>query len=332
MKKISLFIIFSLILNLPYSLAFDVKNIKNVKNAKTIKAIKEKFKKKEPEPKERMVETRDEYDIKATNIPLEERVLPNYSEPVSTKTYYYPPSHYVFEKFNYPQGKREVNIESIKKDLSEIPYFVADNKVKYAAYTKYFFSPSLNQISSNFYVEKLDENLSKIDRIINFKEQQKERKPIIEAGTKMSYKNLFNGLTVVDWNKNSTTVLVKEKIGSTYGGIYKTHLYLYSLPTEIKSAKLVRLDEVDEAIKYYFDTYNDVQLIKYRYDIEPVGFSEDNDNIIIVCAYVYDKNDNKMFLGTWGYNVLTSQTLLFSKTEQNQSVSANGLILRRSID
>ena len=54
--------------------------------------------------------------------------------------------------------------------------------------------------------------------------------------------------------------------------------------------------------------------------------------IIIVLCFVYDNEGNKIFLGKWGYNLLTNEVMLLSKTESSSDVSVNGLILREIYD
>ena len=288
------------------------------------------FKKKQPPQKQKMVETKQEWEIEAENIPLSERKTEVYQEEKSTKKYFQPTPHYVFEKYNYPQGKRQLNIEDVKKNLYSYPYIVADINCHYAAYPRYYYSPDINQISSNFYVEKLDTSKTKTRRILEYDHNQLERKAIIQAGTKEIYPNLFRGLTLVDWSQDSKKLLIKEQVGSTLNGIYKTYLYVHFLGNESKESYTIKLLDLDEAIKNYYLDWEKLQLAKYRYDIEPLGFSAENDNLVIVLSYVYDKNNRKIFLGAWSYNCLNHEIILLSKTKTSFEISANGLILKRS--
>lgn len=290
------------------------------------------FKKKQPVQKQKMVETKQEWEIEAKNVPLSERNNETIEEEKSTKKYYQPTPHYVFEKYNYPQGKRQLNIEDVKKNLYSYPYIVSDINCHYVAYPRYYFSPDIKQISSNFYVEKLDTTKTKTKRILDYDHNQLERKAIIQAGTKETYPNLFNGLTLVDWSADSKKLLIKEQVGSTLNGIYKTYLYIHFLGNENQESYTIKLLDLDNAIKNYYLDWENLQLIKYRYDIEPLGFSADNDNLIIVLSYVYDKNNKKIFLGAWSYNCYTHEIILLSKTNTIYEISANGLILRRSYD
>ena len=161
----NIFLIFSFILtfftfNLFYILPFnfnsafalglnvDLSNISNVKNnIKTNVKKYNPFKKKQPAPKPKMIETKQEWLIEAQDVPLEERELKPQEESKMDKKHFYPTPNYSFEKYNIPAGKRELNIEDIKKNLRSYPYLVADINCRFAAYPRYYFSPDSNQIS-----------------------------------------------------------------------------------------------------------------------------------------------------------------------------------------
>ena len=289
-------------------------------------------KKKQSEQIPKMVETVEEWETEAQNIPIEQRDNKNPTVQETDKKFHYPKAHYVFEKYNYPQGKRTHDISEIRNRLIKTPTIVADNSCHWVAYSQYYFSPDDNQISSNFYVGKLDTSKTKTKRILDYNHKTEPRKPIIESGTKETYPNLFNALVLVDWSNNSRKLLVKENIGSIYGGIYKTNLYVYFMPQEIKAGRLVKLDNFEETIKHYYLNYENIQLAKYRYSIEPLGFSADNDELVIALFYSYDTSNNKVFMGSWAYNLITGETILISKENPSQEVSANGLVLRQVLN
>lgn len=290
------------------------------------------FKKKKIEPpKEKMPETVEQWELEAQNIPLNLRELEGYTPNKSDKKFYYPTPHFVFEKYNSPAGSREANIENIKKDLNLIPYIVTDSKFQYVAYPRYYFDAENNQISSAFFIEKLDTSKTRKNRLLNYIHNQQERMPVIESGTKKIYKNLFNGLALVDWSKDSKKVLVKEKTGSLLNGIYKTYLYVCFIDDEGKISA-VKLDNFDRAIKNYFIDINNILLVNFRYDIYPLGFSAKDDNVIVAYCYVLDKNNKKIFLGIWGYNVLTNETILISKDMKKIDISANGIFLKQVLN
>lgn len=294
--------------------------------------IKNPFKKKPVVQKPKMVETRQEWEIQAQNVPLENRTIEPYTPPQSNDKVTYPEPHFVFELYNKPPGSRDLNIDDIKRNLYSYPYIVADNKCHYVAYPRYYFSPDLNQISSEFYVEELDTSKTKVRRMLDYNHNQKVRNSIIISGKKEHYPNLFSGLSLVDWSKDGKRLLIKERVGSTVNGIYKTYLYVHFMGNEISNGYSIKLENLDNVIKDYYTNYQSLQIVKYRYDIFPLGFSQDNDDIIIALAYVYDKHNNKVFLGTWGYNTSTNEIMLFSTTNNQVDISSNGLILFKTLE
>lgn len=330
MKLSKIILLFMIICAINPAFAFDIKNIKETTKSK-LEKIKP-FKKKTQEPKPKMVETRAEWETEAQNIPLSDREIKKEKPQVDTKKYNIPQTRYIFERYNFPQGTKKLNIEDIKSKLYLRPYLVADSNCEYVAYPYYFYSPNTNQISSNFYVEKLDLSKTKKNRILDYNHTQDERFPIIEAGTKETYQDLFNGLTLVDWNKDSTKLLIKEQIGSTRNGVYKTYLYVHFIASDIENSYTIKLLDFDEAIKHYFIDWENKQIVKYRYDITPLGFSAENDNMIVALCHVFDNDGNKIFLGAWGYDLKNKQTILISKTNPSQNISINGLILKEIYD
>ena len=283
-------------------------------------------KKKETIPK--MVETKEEYEIQAQNVPLQDRKLEPRQEPKTDKKNYYPEPHYVFERYNYPAGQRGYDIRFIKKNLVEHPIMVTDNECNYVAYANYYYRADTDQIYSDFFVEKLDTSKTKTQRILEYNHKQLKRTPVLLSGFKEQYHHLFNGLSIVDWSKDGNKVLIKEQIGSTVNGIYKTNLYVYYVNEE----KTVKLSNIHNSITNYYADFSNLNLNLYRYDILPLGFSSNNDDVIIAYCYIYNKDGNKVFMGIWGYNLSENKTILISKTNASYPVSSNGLVLKRVLE
>jgi len=294
-------------------------------------SVKNKFKKKQEE-KPKMPETREEWEKEAQNVPLEERELKNKEPEIDTKKFNIPEVKYTFEVYNYPQGSRELNFEDVKTKLFYYSYLVADKSFHYAAYSHYYYSPDSNQITSNFFVEKLDTSKTKTKRILDYKHKQLERNPILSSGLKETYQDYFSGLTLVDWSKDSTKLLIKEKIGSTRNGVYKTNLYVHFLETDVEAGYTIELDDLYEAIKNYYLDFENRQIVKYRYDIIPLGFSEENDNLVVVLCFAYDNDGNKVLLGVWGYNCETREIILLSSENIIPKISANGIFLKQTFN
>ena len=198
----------------------------------------------------------------------------------------------------------------------------------YVAYANYYYRIDTDQIYSDFYVEKLDTTKTKTDRVLDFRHRQLKRTPVLLSGFAEQYHHLFNGLTLVDWSKDSNKVLIKENIGSTINGIYKTNLYVYFLEQQ----KLIKLSNFEDAISEFYFEIDNISLNQHRYIIEPLGFSSDNDNLIVARLYVYSKDGKKIFFGLWGYDLEENRTIMLSKTSTSYPVSSNGLVLKRVLE
>ena len=305
-------------------------NLKKLKKAKG-KKKKKKFKKQKPQiPK--MVETKQEWEVKAQSIPLVERVErkeeKTKEELKKEKKFYTPQPHYTFELYNYPPGSREVNISELKKNTVVHPIIVADKTCEQVAYVNYYYSADVNQVASDFFVEKLDTTKDKTKRILEYRHNKEIRQPKIKSGFDTVYQNLFNGLSVVDWSKDSKKVLVKERVGSAFGGNYMVYIYVYFLDKN----KALKLETINKSLEDYFYNKENLHLRKFRYDIEPLGFTYDNDNLIALKLYVISKEGERIFLGTWGYDLEKNNTILLSKDGSNVSISSNGLVLKQVLE
>ena len=287
------------------------------------------FKKRKPKVKPpKMVETTQDCEQEAKDVPLEDRTIEPIEPPITDKKNYFPEMHYTFELYNYPPGTRGYDIRFIKKNLVEHPIMISDKQCHYVAYANYYYRADIDQIYSDFYVEKLDTSKTKTQRILDYNHRQLKRTPVLLSGFKEQYKNLFNGLSLVDWSADSNKVLIKESIGSTLDGIYTNHLYVYYLDKE----KTVKLTNFEKALLNYYLDYEEIQLSKFRYILEPLGFSADNDNLVVANLYAYNVGGKKIFLGVWGYDLIENKTIMISKTNPTVSISANGLALKQVLE
>ena len=282
-------------------------------------------KKKQTLPKEKMPETVQEWEEKAKSIPLYERKLEKIEEPKSTKKKYYPEPNYIFEKYNVPSGSKDFDLRFLKKNLEVRPIVVTDNDFQYVAYSVYHYRADIDQIYSEFYIGELEKDKSRKKRILEFNELKNQNPPVITSGVDELYPRLFGGLTLVDWSRDSKKVLVKELKGSTIGGNYRTYLYVYF----INDRKLAKISGINRVLRDYFLKENGFNLDEYRYDITPLGFSADNDDMVVFQCFVYQNDFEKTFLGTWGYDLIQDKFVLISKTNSPVSISANGLVLKR---
>ncbi len=93
----------------------------------------------------------------------------------------------------------------------------------------------------------------------------------------------------------------------------------------------VRLNLLNEMIKaYWFDRQNLI-LNHIRWDLNPLGFNASNNDEIVVVAWAYDKEGNKISLGRWGVSV-TDGLVRVIPDEENIQIEANAFYLVKKLN
>lgn len=289
-----------------------------------ISSAKEKF--------ERLVETTQEWKEKAKSVELEKRNIKPYEKTLDKE---YLPKMQVprkFVKYNIPPGGRELDLTKLTKMPDVRSQGVIEPKFVYMAYSEHYFSASNNQISSEIFIQKMPLKLTRMQRALDTNILNTTRKPVISAGVQEFKQNLFNSLTIVDWSKNSSKLLVKEKIGSTITGIYQTYVWIYYMPDrKNKEGYSRKFDEVNEAISNHFAKENGIALNNYRWNITPLGFSKEKPDCVIIEANTWSKNKKPIFLGVWQLNTKNGEITLLSKEPKLFEVSANGIMVKEQL-
>lgn len=168
---------------------------------------------------------------------------------------------------------------------------------------------------------------------------QKKAKAIIQANVKDKMKEaiLSTGLydtdygvqrtlTVIDWSEDSNKILIKEKIAQEKNGLWQTNIWVYDLTT--KEAK--KLDEVRQAIEYYWNKDRIVDLHYYRFDLYPLGWDAQRPDKILLYVYGYNRQaaQTPKFLGTWEIDYKGEKSQLISVQKTGYIVQANGFCLK----
>ena len=273
------------------------------------------FSKKSKQEAEKMVQTKQEWEEKAQNIDLEERKISPYQRPEDKDFKPKSPPLKKFVKYNVSPGYREA-------DLSKII------RVKYIAYSQYYYSPLYNQISSEVYVQKLKEGATRMQKALSATPLNAHRTPAIETGTKEFQKDLFSTLTIVDFSKDSKKLLVKEKIGSNKEGIFRNYVWVYFMQGDEIEWFAIKFNNLNETIKQYHAQNSHIALDNYRWDIKPLGFSKENPDVIVIESYAWDKDKKEIFLGLWGLNCADASVQLISKDPMPVELSINGLMVK----
>jgi len=311
------------------------------------------YKQKKLEKKQReeepMVQTVQEWMERATDIKMEHRIAEPYKEeenPNLVKKLEWP---VFFEKYNNAPGSREFNLEKLKTEKSVRSQGVISPDYKFMAYTECYYYPSDRKTLSAFFILPLDTMKGKKQRVINANVFAGAKKTPLISSTNEGLKTaLFSAFTVVDWSKDNKKIILKEKMGSEYNGIYQTSLWVYFLEAEADEGidgnpdgysdssfegQAVKFDKLNETIKQYWFNKELLNLNHYRWDIKPLGFLADNEDIVLNTAYTYDKkNKEHIFLGTWGVNIITGEISLMSEnTDEAYEISTNGMVLIRKL-
>ena len=113
--------------------------------------------------------------------------------------------------------------------------------------------------------------------------------------------------------------MLKEKIGSSKDGIWKTNAIVYDFDTKTS----YNLVELRDAIIYYWKENEDLNLDEARWDIYPLGFLKDEPDRVAAYAYAYT-GKKPIFLGIWSIDCHGEQTRLLSFDLNTVELSVNG--------
>lgn len=285
------------------------------------------FSKKSKQEAEKMVQTREEWEEKAKNVNLEDRKISPYQRPQDKDFKPKTPPSVKFVKYNVTAGNREVSFSKIKKELDIKSQGVFDRNLRYMAYGQYYYSPSYDQISSEIYVQKLKNSITKMRKALDANVLNAKSTLAISSGDKELRKNLFSTLTIVDFSSDSKKLLVKEKIGSSIEGIFRNYVWVYYMEGDEAQWFAIKFNNLNETIKKYH-AKTGLALDNYRWDIKPLGFSKNEPEIVVVEAFAWDKDKKQVFLGLWGIDCSNASVKLISNTPTPVEISANGVIVK----
>ena len=158
----------------------------------------------------------------------------------------------------------------------------------------------------------------------HIKDQNKT--PIMTSGLYDVDYGIQKTLTVVDWSQSGKQLLVKEKILKDGDGLWQTNILVYDFET----GKTKKLDEIRQAIEYYWNKNQRIDLYYYRFDLYPLGWDAQHPDRILLYAFGYNKNTgaSPKFLGTWSIDYKGEQSHLVSVLKTGYIVQANGFCLR----
>ena len=246
---------------------------------------------------------------------------------------YVPQPTYKIVRYNDPPGSPELHI---KNNFHKFHQYNGQGIVapdfSIMVYPVVYYYPNSESTSSDLFVIPLEESGTHLDKILKANAQKRLPNPIIYTDKNIDNNTAFRTLTPIDFSADSSKILVKEKIGSSHDGIWKTNAIVYDFQTKTS----YNLVELRDAVIYYWKEHKGIDLDEYRWDIYPLGFLKGSNSRIAAYGYAYT-GDKPIFLGIWSIDTKGQQSRLMTFKLSEVEFSINGFkiiqdgVVRRTI-
>src|SRR5690606_37299553 len=118
----------------------------------------------------------------------------------------------------------------------------------------------------------------------------KIRKSIVAVGYDKVKRHDFKTLTVVDWSASGQRLLIKERNGMLHVGLRTSDILIYDQGQGVVTV----YPEIHRIIKHYWSTKANLPHIEsLAWDLQPLGWEPDSDNVILLKAWAYDQKEKK---------------------------------------
>lgn len=250
--------------------------------------------------------------------------IPNIPLPSEMK--YVPQPTYKIVRYNDPPGSPELSLnKNFYREKQQNAQGIVSPDFTKLVYPAIYYSPDSASTSAELFVIPLDTRETELDRILKAHTSNRHEKPLMETSKTIDNFATFRTLTPVDFSADGTKLLVKQKIGNSYDGIWETDVFIYDFET----GEARELLEVRDAITHHWTTYRGLPLYDKRWDIVPIGFSQEEPDRIICTAYAYT-GEKPVFLGVWSVDLKGEQSRLVSFENIDIAVSINGYKIVKS--
>ncbi len=260
-------------------------------------------------------EKMSEYKDK-TNIDIQ---IPKFQVPSDFK--YVPKPLYRIVKYNDPPGTIELSLGKhlyLKRLVNAQGIVSPDYKI--LVYPAVYYYTDSASVACDLFVIPLDDDGTNLNKILKANTAKKNPDPILSTDKSIDNYASFRTLTPVDFSVDGTKLLVKQKIGSREDGIWETSVFVYDFNNQVS----YELNEVRDAIVYFWQEYMDINLDDKRWDIYPIGFDVNDSERIIVQGFAFT-GEKPVFLGTWSVDWQGNQSRLISFNNNiKPQVSMNG--------
>lgn len=272
--------------------------------------------------------TTEEYELLSApkDKMKEESPIPKPEKAADVK--YLPQPDYKIVRYNDPPGSPEISLgRMFKTRRQQNAQGIVSPDYTMLVYPALYYYPVRDTVSCDLFVIPLDENETALNKILKANIMHRIPTPIMSTEKSIDTMTAFRTLTPVDFSADGTKLLVKEKTGSSHDGIWKTEAIIYDFET--KSS--YKLNELRDAIIYYWDEYKALSLNDVRWDIFPLGFDENNPERIFADAYAYVRNGAApIYLGLWSIDINGTQARLAGFDKPDVTVSMNGLKIKEN--
>lgn len=215
--------------------------------------------------------------------------------PTPADMVYVPQPAYKITRYNNPPGSPEITLTNAfyEKRQQNAQGIVSPDFTK-LVYPAVYYYPNTGSTACDIFVINLEQAKSNMDKILTASTIHRLSEPILSTDKANDNYYTFRTITPVDFNHDGTKILLKEKIGNTKDGIWKTTPFVYDFTVNNSYS----LKDVRDSIVYYWKENNDLNLDDKRWDIIPLGFAASNPNWVVVSAVAYT-GDKPVNLGVW---------------------------------
>ena len=242
------------------------------------------------------------------------------NKPNDSDMKYVPKPVYRLVRYNDPPGSPELNItKNIYKTRQYNGQGLTAPDFSIMVYPVVYYYPNSASTASDIFVIPLDEKGSSLNKVLNVDFRKRIQEPIVSTDKSIYDDSAFRSLTPIDFSADSSKLLVKEKLGSSLDGIWKTNAIVYDFETKTS----YNLLELRDAIIYYWKENKNLDLDDCRWDIYPLGFMKDEPHRVAALGYAYT-GGKPVFLGIWSVDSKGEQSRLISFDIKDVEISVNG--------
>ena len=235
---------------------------------------------------------------------------------------YIPQPKYKLVRYNNPPGSPELSVtNTFYQNRQQNSQGIVSPDFTKLVYPAVYYYPNSGSTACDLFVIKLDDAKTNLDKVLTANTIHRYPEPIMSTDKDNANYYTFRTITPVDFSSNGNLLLAKEKIGNEKDGMWKTTPYVY----DFENKTLYSLEDVRSAIEYYWRGKG-LMLRDKRWDVYPLGFSQEDENIVIVKALAYT-GEIPVRLGVWSISAKGDNPKLISLENPDITISMNGLKL-----